>query len=65
MVVFSPLLSVALQMVDDMTKIMFECEGEPKQLNAEIGHMFIVDRGKKTRKFFFLAHCATKPLSTR
>ena len=33
-------------MVDDMTQMMFECEGEPKQLNAEIGHMFLVDRGK-------------------
>ena len=33
-------------MTQDLADLMFECEGEPKQLNSAIGHLFIVDRGK-------------------
>ncbi len=34
-------------MVLDLTKLMFEKQGEPGQLKNEIGHLFIVDRGKR------------------
>ena len=32
-------------MVHDLVKVVFEEEGEPKQLRNEIGHVFLIDRG--------------------
>ncbi len=34
-------------MIRDLVRLVFEEEGEPKQLKNEIGHLFLIDRGNQ------------------
>ena len=34
------------QMVHDLLELMYEDQGQPKQLNNEVGSLIILDRGK-------------------
>ena len=43
-------------MVQDLVRLAFEEEGEPKQLKNEISHVFLIDRGmvRNTLKFILI-----------
>lgn len=46
-------------MVQDLTETMFEAHGEPKLLKNEIGHAFLIDRGRiYVRKSWDILHVA-------